>query len=706
MLTHDLKPQPDGSLSEAQIAALIHDIRYEPQWRENAAIEEELYDGNQLSQDVLIAQRENGIPSIIVNLIQPVIKAVTGFETMNRTDPIVLPEDDESVPGAEALNQDLKEIVRITGFNDAFSEAFMSAAKIGIGWVEISRHADPFAYPYRAEYVPWREMWWDWRARKKDLSDARYILRRKWYDRDVLATMLPQHRATIESATSSWPTGAPGDWDTAEVNVLRPMGRSLEYGSSYQSTEQYEWLDPDSRRIAMFEILYRVPYAATVMRFPDGRVIEFDPQNRFHDAAVRSERVELRSGPSTRMRQAFYIGPTRLTDVPIASREYHYVPVVMDLEGGDGTPYGFVRHMRSPQESYNARYSRVLHDLSARRVILSEDAVENHEQTAREVNRADAYIRLRTARAPNSVFEILANTDASAETFRLLETSRSDIEAATGLFSTFQGQPTSPHQSGAAIERLQHHGKQVLGTFFQNFNHARRRAATLLMEMRVTDLRRMDDVAVRIDRTGARDTRTIVLNRLTHDGTRENDVVMLRTRVVLAETPTTQTYRQQKAMQLTEAMKAMPPELQALMTDIYVDTLDVPHSREIIDRIREMTGFGPKSEDPEIRATQDRKEAEEAEMSARMRAVEIAEREARVAQIRADAMLTEVKAKKLAEADWRLTEAKVLSEIAKAVDSENEQERKDLAIERDLIESSARLAQEARQQARNTTDAE
>ena len=701
----DLKPQPDGSLSEKQMAQILYDLRAEPQWRDTAAREEEFFDGNQLEQQTLVLMRDNGIPPIVVNLIQPVINAVGGFESSYRTDPIVLPDDDESVQGAEALNQDLKQALRLTEFNEAMSEAFMSAAKVGIGWVEVSRRADPFQYRYRCEYVPWREMWWDWRCRKKDLSDARYWVRRKWYDRDHLATLMPQHRKAIMEATSSWPTGAPGDWDTSEVNILRPMGRSLNEQSEYQSTEQFEWLDPDYRRIALFEVVYRVPVVVTVIRLPDGRVIEYDPKNVHQTAAIAAGRVAVEKAPTTKLRQGLYLGPHRLRDRALKGNRCHYVPVVWSLEGGDGSPYGIIRHMVSPQESYNARYSRVLHDLSARRVIASEDAVEDHDRTAREINRPDAYIKLRTSRTPQSVFEVIQNTDVTPVTLQLMETARGDIEAATGLFSTFQGEPSGANQSGIAIDRLNTQGAQVLGPFMRNYDMARRQAAILLLQMRIQDLSQEENVEVRVERSMSKAPHTVVLNKITDDGRRSNDVTHLRTRIALSETPSTRTYRQQQAQLFTEVLKALPPELQVAMTDLFVDLTDAPHKEEILERVRQVTGIGPKSEDPQERAAQEAKEQQQAALEQKMQELDILEREAEARLKLANARLTEAKAVKLTEADTRYTEAQTLAEIASIQQGEEEGERADIELQRDLAETSARLMEESRQQAREESEA-
>ena len=689
----EFTPQPDGSYSEWQISEFLEDIRDEPPWRDNAALEEQYYDGNQLDLPTLALMAENAIPPIIVNRIKPSIDAVVGFEALTRREPKVLPENDDSVQGAEGLNQLLKETIRLSEYNEAYTEAFLSALRIGIGWVEVTRNPDPFAYPYRVAHVPWREMWWDWRARRKDLMDARFILRRKWMDRDVLATMMPWAREIIFRETSNWPTGAPGDWDDSDNQGVHPMGRSLDTRSSYSSLENYEWLDPSARRVALFEMLYWVPGIVTAMVMRDGNKIEFNKSHPAHVAAVQQGAVKLETGPSKKLRQALYLGPHRLLDRPMKGRTPHYFPIVYELEGGDGSPYGLVRAMKSPQESYNARRSRILHDLSARRVVASGNAVDNHLAAAEEVSRPDAYIQLSDDYDNNrDRFEIMESVDTSPISFNLMQADVIDIEAASGVSKEFKGEGGGANQSGNAIGLLTDSSRQTMGLFFSRYSMQRMRGADLLVQYRVDDLKSgEEEMPVRVERSGMKAAHEVVLNRKSTDGGQSNEVVMLRTRTALADVPASATYRQQQAQQLSEVMKSLPPELQAALTDIYVETLDSPHQEEILDRIREVTGFGPESDDPEERAAQQQAKQKQAEMAERAAQLEMAEREADVEMTLAQARLITAKAEKLSTSDTQLTDAKVIAELARIDQDSAKDEREEVEMRRKMRETGTNL---------------
>ena len=175
---YDWKPQGDGSYSPEQMHRLLYDLNDEPNWRPNASLEMQFYDGNQLDQPTLALMAERGIPPHITNVIQPAIDNALGYEEIMRTDVIIKADDEKSFETAMAVNAKYKEAERLTDFDNAVAHAFADMMRIGIGWIGVTRNGDPFKYPYRVKHVPWREMWWDWRARDFNLQDARYVIRR------------------------------------------------------------------------------------------------------------------------------------------------------------------------------------------------------------------------------------------------------------------------------------------------------------------------------------------------------------------------------------------------------------------------------------------------------------------------------------------------------------------------------------------------
>ena len=346
---------------------------------------------------------ERGIPPQITNMIQPTIDNALGYEEIMRTDVVIKAEDEESFEAATAVNAKYREAERLTDFDNAVGHAFADMIRIGIGWIAVTRNGDPFKYPYRVKHVPWREMWWDWRARDFNLQDARYVIRRQWYDADDLAMHFPQHRQMIKYAATGWPTGWIDVWDRSGASI----GGSLDLGRGNNDLARWPATPRRIRPSRSANGATRSAAASLYTRFstrsravirairmPSGKVIEYRKNNPVHEMALQKG-FPLIEGPSMRYRQAYYLGPHRLGDHELEIDDWHYIPFICRREDGDGSVYGYIRNMKSPQESINARHSRALYDMSARKVLVDDDAVDDHQQTAEEVARSDAYITLK-----------------------------------------------------------------------------------------------------------------------------------------------------------------------------------------------------------------------------------------------------------------------------------------------------------------------
>jgi len=190
-------------LSLAEYTQFLNEIEEQPAWRSRADREMEYYAGNQLDSAVLEKQRQLGIPPAIEPLVGPTIDAVLGMEVKNRLDWRVLAEGDND-DVAQALSQELSQAERKSKADTACSEAYLGQICVGLGWVEVGRSQNPFDFPYRCRGINRNEIWWDWLSKELDLSDARYLVRRKWMDKRQAALMFPEQSQLINAAVGGW----------------------------------------------------------------------------------------------------------------------------------------------------------------------------------------------------------------------------------------------------------------------------------------------------------------------------------------------------------------------------------------------------------------------------------------------------------------------------------------------------------------------
>ncbi|MDR1276512.1 MAG: hypothetical protein LBL72_09070 [Candidatus Accumulibacter sp.] len=165
----------ESALSPSEYQRFVRASRLQPAWRREADRCADYYDGNQIDAATARQLEERGLGPLVANGIKPVVNALLGNEAKTRMDWRVRADDDAHTEIAEALSSHIAEVERETRADQAISEAYAWQIKAGLGFVEVGRNPDVLGYPYRVEAVHRREIWWDWSARKPDLSDAQWL---------------------------------------------------------------------------------------------------------------------------------------------------------------------------------------------------------------------------------------------------------------------------------------------------------------------------------------------------------------------------------------------------------------------------------------------------------------------------------------------------------------------------------------------------
>ena len=692
-----MEPSKDGSYNINQLEVFFNDLWYEPEWRSEAEIDVAYYDGDQLSQDTLRKMKENGILPVVMNFSAPAIDAVCGLETITRRDLRCISKDDDSYEVALALNAKFKEATTHTRFHHNVGQQYKKCVTMGLSWLEVSRQSDPFKYPYQVVNIPWREIFVDHRSREANYSDARYIIRRKWFDQDTLLTHFPskKNRDIIKMSTRQGgflKDDSISRFERTFHNYAGSLSSNL-YAEERWSLQEDEWMNNQRNRVGLLEVLYFVPRIVEVIMMRSGHVIQLNRDSEAHLRLLQSGQGQYRKGPTKIWRQAYFIGSERLVDRPLKTNMPHYVPMVGYRKDDSGAPYALMRRMRSPQENINAKWARINYDLSSRKFYIDEDAVDDIRQTAKELNKATSFIPLKSDRRNERGIIERPNTETTNYTFQLLQESKSNLFDVTGLHPEFMGQIQSAGQSGVAIGTLIEQSAKVLGVILENYSESKLASAKLLFQLIVADMINQENMEVGVEDESGSQNRRIILNARGADGRMTNELLMARIEVELEPTPMSETYRQQTVQSLTEVIKSMPEEMQAIMMDLVVRASQLPQSEEILERIRELTGYGPAPKDPQKRQQLQEQQQAQQELQQKIQEIQMAIQEAEIALTESKAESEAAKTQKLVGADTDYTEAKTLNELAKAETVEVDQTRKDTDSKAKLIEASGRLRQ-------------
>ena len=571
----------------------LTEIEQQPAWRARADRESDYYDGNQLDSVVLQRQRQIGMPPAIEPLIGPTIDAVLGSEAKNRRDWRVTPDSDKGGDEvADALNFKLNQCERYSKADDACSAAYASQIKVGIGWVEVARETDPFKYPYRATSIHRNEIWWDFLSKCPDLSDARYLVRRKWTDRKRAQLMFPEQAELIKYAANGWQSLDPG--------VLGiDGGGSTDLATAWNqergwSVEEQEWRDIHHDRVCLFEVWYREWERVLVLKMPDGRVVEYDDDNEMHNTAIAFGGMKPVHAVVPRVYLSWWIGPHKLSDEPspYKHKQFPYVPFWGKREDRTATPYGLVRGMMYLQDEVNARISKMQWGLAAVRTIRTDGAVlDDDERFRQEVARPDADIVLDPeAMRQGGVFKVERDFQLNQQQYERLVDAREGIKRTGGIYNAFMGQE-GQGKSGVAIASLSEQSNQTLADINDNFDYARRLVGEILLSLLIEDMIGKPET-VRIPGDGLKDDQEIALNVPVIDEDTgaeylDNDVERTRLLVAISDVSSTPSFKAQQLAAMSEAFKAAPPEYQRVMMPHLFSLMDVPNKQDMIEAIKQ-----------------------------------------------------------------------------------------------------------------------
>jgi len=584
-----------------KFTSFVVEIDQQPAWRGKADREMDYCDGNQLDSEILQAQAQIGMPPAIENVIGPTIAAVTGMEVKMRKDWRVVPDtpkDGDEV--AEALGFKLNQAERHSRADRACSEAYRHEISVGLGWVEVAREQNPFKFPYRASFVHRNEIWWDWLDTEPDLEKARYLVRRRWTDRDQAELMFPDKVELIRHSSNGW--------QGIDFGLGHDGGGSTDLAKAYTdergwSIEEMQWRDIESRRICLFEVWYRVWVRTLVMKMPDGRVIEVDQANEAHQLAIAVGMAKPKWVVLPKMRTSMWMGPHRLSDgpTPYPHHKFPYVPFWGCREDRTMIPFGLIRGMMYQQDNINATTGKIRWGLSAVETVRTTGAYAGTDEQFRQMSsRVDADIILSAdaMSQPGAKFERRRDFQLSEQQYKMLGDARAAIARTSGITPSFQGQKgsaTSGVQESTQVEQ----SVQALADINDNFDSARAAVGDLLMSLIVEDMIGVEET-VQIDGKGLKPDKTIVLNSPVVDTetgiqTLNNDVERTKLKVSLQDVPSTPSFQAQQLGALSEAFKSMGQEYQPVVLPHLLSLMSVPNKAEIIEGVK-LVGQAPTEE--------------------------------------------------------------------------------------------------------------
>lgn len=621
--------QPEArDLFKRLLAIYRYELERQGVNRREMALDEDMFDHIQWTTEEINILRDRGQVPLVFNLIQTTINWVLGSQRRAPMDYKILPRQKDGSEAAARKDELLRHLRDENDTEMQVALAFADAVKAGVGWLETGE-GDPADGPVVFDrHESWRNILWDSRSKRYDLSDARYVARVKWLDLDLATALWPQREGLIRESTEHRMLSA-GHSDYGDDAMDSAEDDS---GIAFEVTAGGDHI---RNRVRCIEMWFRRPLTVPVVRGGDFDKELFDPWSEGHWTELQTGRAHL----VEKVREVVHVaimtekGLLEVRQSPYRHNAFPFTPVWGYRRARDNMPYGMIRGLRDIQRDLNKRASKALHYLNSTQVLLSDGAVDDIDELRNEAGRPDSVIVYKQGHAPP---QIRSDANLADAHINLMSMDAQMIQQVGGVTDENLGRKTNA-TSGTAITARQDQGAIATSMFTDNLRSSLRKHG----EKKLVNIEQFYTERMQFQITNSRGRPEFVE---INDGLPANAIAQFKARFVLAEEDWRATTRQAQAEMLMELMGQLAqtaPQLVVQLIDLVVEATDLPKREELVKRIRQVTGQADPDEDPnnpspetiaQIEAAQ-----KQAKMADRMAQAEIAEKEGKAAKEQAHA---------------------------------------------------------------------
>ena len=377
------------------------DASYEA--RQLAERDRDYVDNIQLTAEEIAALNKRKQPPIIVNRIKRKVDFLKGYEMGQRVDPRALPRTPQHEEDASGVEQALRYVADDQRFDHKRSRVWDNLLVEGAGGYRVGVKEGYDGIAITIDRIPWDRMFWDPHSSEPDFSDAGYVGLVRWLDRD---------EAVREYS----------DNPEAE-SILTETLNNASVSDTFDDKPRWKvWADRKRRRVRVCQVWHRKGDEWHFAEFTKGGV--------------------LRQGPSPHK-----------TDKGESDCELFFGSAYVNR---DNDRYGIVREMIGPQDEINKRRSKALHLLNVNQVTMEEGAVNDIEKFRKEAARPDGVKVIN----PGFIDKIVAETrvDLATGHLNLLQEAKNEIDMMAGNIALQGNALQKSAASGKAIIASQQGG--------------------------------------------------------------------------------------------------------------------------------------------------------------------------------------------------------------------------------------------------------
>ena len=566
-------------------------------WQTEAREDYEFVEGKQWNESDRKKLAETGRVPLVINRIKPLINLLSGYQKLHRYDVNFLGRTPDDVELAEVRKDVTKYICDRCGYDNEESAAFEDMAIGGLGWLFVGYKVNEETGKGEA-YIQ-REnpfsIYADPEAHKADFSDAKYIFRAKWTDKEELKSIYPEHATEIDAQFAIY--------DTAEEE------------NSVRDNELL-WYKRELQKVRLVECWYKTRVSQEKIILSNGE--EIMTEELTPEMFLQGQVTGIKKYDATEVRCCVFFDRVILEEMksPYKHGEFPLVPMTLFYYGigGDEIPAGIVRDLKAPQREINKRRLQQLHILNTTGNgggWIEDDAMTEKQfaEFERKGNIPGHFQRVRPGTIAQGKIQErqigqypvgLAQAEAQAT---------ADLTAISGLNEALMGVEVPSHASGRAIQLKQQQAITHLANCFDAQRTAKKKIAYLLWgEEGKAGIIPQFYTAEEIYRVeGVNGQKFITVNQQVIEqdpiaGTvvkTLNDLSIGNFDIVVADIESSVTQKQAKAWLILDAVAQLnlPPNI---AYDLVLDNLDIPKKNELKERLKQQEESQAKAAQEEL----------------------------------------------------------------------------------------------------------
>jgi hypothetical protein len=342
--------------------------RFEEKWREDNQKNFEYLDGCQWSEDEEHTIRSRGQQPTVINTILPTVDMVCAVASQQTTDIQVVGRENSDEQMANMLTHLLKHTLDTCHFDYKEKLAIRESYIGGRSWFEVGIFTDERGKDLiKVSHVPWENVYLDPFSREPDASDARFIIKAKWVDRDAVKWLFPEAAEMVDS-------------------VFEDDYHGQEYEAQTNSSGRSElYYDARSNRVRICECYYKRPEYVKVKLLNEetGKEYEKEILKDVLHYVIFADEVILQGSATEHARN--------IPELDIDC--YPLVPMYCRRDR-KGRPCGIVKNLIDLQDQINKLNSKFMWTLSSNRLIMEDGAAKNIEKVREEYQRPDGVVIL------------------------------------------------------------------------------------------------------------------------------------------------------------------------------------------------------------------------------------------------------------------------------------------------------------------------